>query len=156
MVKIIVVRGPLGVGKTTVSKILAQNLHGEYISVDQILADNNLSNGDGIPLESFLKVNQIILDITKKSEKKFIVDGNFYYREQIEDLKNKFKDDIIFFTLLSGIEKCIERDSKREKALGEDSARYVYMITTQIKEGQEIDNSNLTAEETVERIMEKI
>jgi cytidylate kinase len=156
MVKIIVIRGPLGVGKTTVSKILAHNFQAEYISVDAILDDNNLAPKDGIPLENFLKANEIISDRVKKSEKSFVVDGNFYYQEQINDLKNKFKDTILFFTLTSTLEKCIERDSKREKIYGEDSTRYVYMMTARIKEGVEIDTTDLSIEETVQKIAGKI
>ena len=70
MKKLIIIRGPLGVGKTTVSQLLSQNLHLEYLSLDQIIDDNKLvpANSDGIPLESYLKANQIILDLAKKSE----------------------------------------------------------------------------------------
>lgn len=158
MKKLIVIRGPLGVGKTTVSKILAQNLHAKYISLDQIMDDNKLiaPDADGIPLESYLKTNEIILNIANESKDSLIIDGCFYYQEQIDDLKSKFDNDVVFFTLISDVRKCIERDSKRPKVYGEDSTRYVHMITTKIKDGHEIDNSNLTVEETVEKIMEKI
>ena len=60
------------------------------------------------------------------------------------------------FTLTSHVEKCIERDSKRQKVYGEDSARFVHMVTTKIRAGHEIDNTDLSLEETVEKIMEKI
>lgn len=158
MKKLIVIRGPLGVGKTTVSKILAQNLHARYISLDQILDDNKLvpPNADGIPLESYLKANEIILNIAHGNENHLIVDGCFYYQEQIDDLKRKFDNDVEIFTLISDVEKCIERDSKRLKVYGEDSTRYVHMVTTKIRAGHEIDNSNLTAEETVKKIMKNI
>jgi len=158
MKKLIVVRGPLGVGKTTVSKILSQNLHLEYLSLDKIVDDNHLvpPNADGIPLESYLKANKIIHDIVSKSENSFIIDGCFYYQKQINDLKKKFSGRIKIFTLISDVEKCIERDAKREKVYGEDSTRFVHMITTKIKAGCEIDNSRLTVQETVEKIMEKI
>lgn len=158
MKKIIVIRGPLGVGKTTVSKILAQNLHAEYISLDKILDDNNLipPDADGIPLETFLKANEIILDLANNSKNTLIVDGCFYYQEQIDDVLKKFDNTIFIFTLICDVETCIERDSKRSDVYGEDSARFVYMITTRIKAGFEINNADLTAEETVEKIMEKI
>jgi len=156
MNKVIVIRGPLGVGKTTVAKILAEKLNAEYLSVDQILDDNNLAGVDGIPVENFLKVNGIIHEIAGKSEKSFIVEGNFYYQEQIDDLKRKFNNDVVIFTLITDVEKCIERDLKRDLAFGEDSARYIHEITTAIKVGHEIDNSDLTAEETAKKIMENI
>lgn len=154
--KIIIIRGPLGVGKTTISKILAQNLQAEYISVDKVLSDNHLANGEEITLESFLEVNEIILELVNKSEKTFIVDGNFYYQEQIDDLKNKFKNNVDVFAIMSSIDKCIERDSKRERVYGEDSVRYIHMMIARIKEGFEIDSSDLTIQETVDKIMQKI
>jgi shikimate kinase len=156
MKKIIVIRGPLGVGKTTVSKILAQKLDVEYLSLDKIIDDNNLNSTARIPLENFLKANNIIQNIATKSKKTFIIDGCFYYQEQIDDLTQKFHDDILFFSLTTNVEKCIERDAKREKVYGEDSARYVYMVTTKIKVGHEIDTSKITAEEAVEEIMKII
>src|SRR3989339_904027 len=139
MKKIIIIRGPLGVGKTTVAKILSRNLNADYLSLDQILKENNLESVDGIPLKNFLTANEIICNLVNNSEKSFIIDGCFYYQEQIDDLVNKFTNDIEIITLLSDVEKCIERDS----------TRYVHMITTKIKVGHEINNTDLTAEETV-------
>jgi len=156
MTKIIVIRGPLGVGKTTVSKLLAEKLRAEYLSVDEILEKNSLDDPNGISVENFLKANEIIFKLVNNSEKAFIVDGNFYYQEQINDLKQKFGDQIVFFTITSPVEKCLERDAGREKSLGETSTRFVYGITTKITEGFEIDNSNLTAEETMGKIMKKL
>jgi len=156
MKKLILIRGPLAVGKTTVSKLLAKNLHAEYLSLDKILEDNNLEGTNEIPLENFLKSNEIIFKLISNSKNSFILDGCFYYQEQIDDLKQKFKNNIIIFTLTSSVETCIERDSKRKKIYGEDSARYVHMVTTKIKTGHEIDNSGLTIQETIAKIMEKI
>jgi shikimate kinase len=158
MKKLIVIRGPLGAGKSTISKILAQELDLEYISLDQLLDDYKLvpENSEGIPLESYLKANQIILDLRNSSQKSFIVDGCFYYQEQIDDIQSKFPDNNEIFTLCSNVETCIERDSKRPKVYGEDSARFVHMITTKIKAGHEIDSTNLTAQETVEEIVKKL
>ena len=158
MIKLIIIRGPLGVGKTTVSKILAQNLRARYVSLDQIVDDNKLvaPNADGIPLESYLKANEIILNFANKSDKTYIIDGCFYYQEQIDDLVNKFNNDVVIFTLVSDVQTCIQRDSQRPKVYGEDSTRYVHMVTTKVKAGYEIDNTNLTTEETVKKILDKI
>ncbi len=158
MKKLIIIRGPLGIGKTTVSLLLSQNLHLEYLSLDKIVDDNKLvpPNSDGIPLESYLKANEIILQLASKSKNSFIIDGCFYYQEQIDDLTKKFDNNVAIFTLTSHVEKCIERDSTRSKVYGEDSARFVHMVTTKIQAGHEINNTDLTVEETVEKIMEKI
>jgi len=158
MKKLIIIRGPLGVGKTTVSKILAQDLHLKYLSLDQIIDENHLIpiNAEGVPLESYLKANEIILELANRSEDSFIIDGCFYYQEQIDDLVKKFDNNVEIFTITSEVEKCIERDSKRSKVYGEDSARFVHMVTTKIKAGHEIDNTDLSTAETVEKIIKII
>lgn len=156
MKKLIIIRGPLGVGKSTVSKLLAKNLNVEYVSLDKVMEDNDLVGDDGIPLENYLKSNEIIFKLASGSKNSFIIDGCFYYQEQIDDLKKKFENSVTIFTLTSSVETCIERDSKREEVSGVDSAKFVHMITTKIKAGHEIDNSDLTVQETIDKIMEKI
>ncbi|MDD2758021.1 MAG: shikimate kinase [Patescibacteria group bacterium] len=156
MKKLIIIRGPLGVGKSTVSKILSKKIQAEYISLDKVLEDNDLDSKGGIPLENFLKANEIIRDLGAKSTKTVVLDGCFYYQEQIDDLMAKFDGDAAIFTLMSGVETCIQRDLKREKVYGEDATRFVYAITARISSGYQIDNSNLSAEKTVEKIMEKL
>jgi len=154
--KIIVIRGPLGIGKTTIAKLLAKKINAEYISLDKILKNNNLERKNGIPVENFLKANDIFLKIVKDSKKTFIIDGCFYYQKQINDLKSKFPNNLVFFSLISDVQKCITRDSQREKPYGKKSAEYVHMITTKIKEGHEIDNTNLSISKTLNKIMEKL
>ncbi len=158
MKKLILIRGPLGVGKTTVSHILSQNLGLEYLSLDKIIDDNCLAptDSDGIPLETYLKANEIILDLAEKSKNTLIIDGCFYYQKKIDELVKKFDDNVEIFTLTSHVDKCIERDSKRPKVYGEESARFVHMMTTKIKAGHEINNTDLSVNETVEKIIEKI
>ena len=38
----VIIRGPLGCGKTTISKLVAQKLKGKYISVDEVLEKHDL------------------------------------------------------------------------------------------------------------------
>ena len=156
MNKIIIIRGPLGVGKTTIAKLLADKIGAQYLSLDKILKDNNLEGKDAIPVEKFLKANNIILKTIKNSKNSFIIDGCFYYQEQINDLKSKFPNDIMFFSLISGVEKCIERDAQRDIVYGKESTEYVHMITTKIKEGYEIDNTDLSIPETLNRIIKNL
>lgn len=156
MPKIIIIRGPLGSGKTTIAKSLADKINAEYISLDKILKNNNLEGKDGIPVENFIKANNIILKKIKDSKKSFIIDGCFYYQEQIDNLKNKFPDNLIFFSLISNVEKCIERNSQRDKVYSKDSVKYVHMITTEIKEGYEIDNTDLSINETLNKIIQEL
>lgn len=150
--KIILIRGPLGVGKSTIAEKLANDIHAEYVSLDKLLKDNDLEGTDGIPLENFLKSNKILFDIINTSKNSFIIDGCYYYQEQIDDLQRMFNNKIIIFSLVTTVENCIKRDSKRETVYGEDAARFVHRVTTKIKAGYEIDNSDLTVQETINNI----
>ena len=59
----VIVRGPLGVGKTTVARKLAERLQGPYVSIDKVLDDHGLDQTDEpcIPLRNFLEGNSIAL-----------------------------------------------------------------------------------------------
>ena len=54
----ILIRGPLGVGKTTVARALAEQVGGLYVSVDGILAEHGLDKVEGecITVENFIKL----------------------------------------------------------------------------------------------------
>jgi adenylate kinase family enzyme len=59
---IILIRGPLGVGKTTIAKQLCQRLDGCYISVDAILDEHGLDRvKNGIPARNFIKAKLLAL-----------------------------------------------------------------------------------------------
>lgn len=156
MKKIIIIRGPLGVGKSTVSKILSDKIQAIYISLDKVLEDNNLEGKGNIPLENFLKANKIIKDLAVKCNKTVIIDGCFYFQKQIDDLVEKFDGDVEIFTLMSSVETCIQRDMERKKVYGEDATRFVFRITSKIHAGHQIDNTGLSAVKTAEKILEKL
>ncbi|HYK93110.1 MAG TPA: AAA family ATPase, partial [Thermoplasmata archaeon] len=87
----LIVRGPLGVGKTTVSEALAKLLHARVVSIDQILERHNLEEWeDGyISVGSFLRANDFALEEAGphlRQDIPVIVDGNFYHRAAIDDL----------------------------------------------------------------------
>jgi broad-specificity NMP kinase len=152
MEKIILIRGPLGIGKSTVSKMVAEKMNALYVSVDKVLDDNNLAPGGGIPVENFLKANEIILKQAENS-KIAVVDGNFYYQDQIDDLEEQLKDNLIVVSLTCSVEKCINRNSGREKVYSEDAARFVYAVTEKIRAGHYINTENQTPEETVDEVV---
>ncbi len=65
----IIIRGPLSIGKSTISKKLGDILNADYISIDKILEENKLDNvvGKGIPLENFIKGNNIVIPEIKNN-----------------------------------------------------------------------------------------
>ena len=116
----ILIRGALGVGKTTIARKLADNLDGEYISIDKTLKENNLDIVKGeecIPADRFIKANEIVLPKAKEKLSKgkiVIFDGAFYNKEQIKHLIQNLSEQHYVFTLKAPIKVCIERDSKRK------------------------------------------
>lgn len=153
----IVVRGPLGAGKTTVASAIARRLDASYISIDSILDQYNLEEwGDTyVTLQSFLNVNIIASGNSLKlfSEgKKVVFDGNFYYKEQIDDLEEKLQPyHGLVITLKVSLEVCAARDSSRDVSYGAEAVEEVYRKATEFVYGQEIDG-NGTLEETIREI----
>ncbi len=40
----IIIRGPLGCGKSTIAKALSKKLNAKYFAIDKILEENNVKN----------------------------------------------------------------------------------------------------------------
>jgi adenylate kinase family enzyme len=143
----IIIRGPLGCGKSTISKELAKIINAKYFEVDRVLDDNNLTSDkeEGyVSQKSFIKANELITQeatniLTEKTP--IIFDGNFYWKSQIDDLINRLDFPHYVFTLKAPLKICIERDAKRDKAHGKDAAMVVYNKSTQFTYGTEIDVS---------------
>lgn len=157
---LIIIRGPLGIGKTTISKLLASKLKAKYISVDEILKQNKLDVFDEkigcIPERFFLKANQIIIQDVLRNNQSAVVDGNFYYQNQIEDLVSESPFKSFVFTLTAPLEICIKRDSERQKSLGIGATTAVYNLVSNYNSGEVVDISKLTIEESLQKIYSKI
>lgn len=153
----IIIRGPLGVGKSTISKKLAQKLKGGHISVDSVLEEHGLDKVEGrcIPAKNFIKTNEIAIPEIKEMLTKgvVIIDGNFYHKEQIEHLIEKLDTKHYVFTLEASVEACIERDRDRPKTYGEETAIAVHTLVSEVEYGQTIETAHKTEEEVVEEIL---
>lgn len=158
----IIIRGPLGCGKSTISERIAKILKAKYFAVDRYLDKNNLTNDweDGyISQRSFFKANEIITKEAKpllKKGKRIVFDGNFYWKSVIDDLISKLKYPHYVFTLKAPLRVCIERDSKRNKTHGKDAAKAVYKKSTSFTYGIGINTENKTPDQTVKEILEYI
>jgi len=141
----IIIRGSLGSGKTTISKHLAKQLNTKYIAIDEILDNHNLTEEKEqgyISQKSFVKANEIIAPKilqSLKNEIPVIIDGNFYWKSQIEDLINRLNCNHYIFTLKAPLNICIERDKKRKNSHGKDAAEAVYNKTAEFDYGILID-----------------
>ena len=141
----VIIRGPLGCGKTTVAKRLSKNINAKYFSVDQVLEEKNLDKDweqGYISQKSFKKANEIMVELTKKILERgnpVVFDGNFYWKSQIKDLINRLDFKNYIFTLNAPLKVCINRDKKRDKTYGEKAVREVYKKSTEFDYGIKID-----------------
>ncbi len=156
----IIIRGPLGIGKSTVSRNLANILNGAYVSVDDVLEENGLDQVDEnegkIPVKNFIKGNEIVLSKIKQyldDGKVVIIDGNFYHREQIEHFENNLPFKQYVFTLKAPLEVCIARDVGRKNSYGQDATTAVYNLVSAFDYGTAIDTENKTVQQTVKNII---
>ncbi len=157
----LIIRGPLGCGKTTIAKRLSESLGAECFAVDRVLEQHGLDRDweDGyISQKSFIKANKIIVDKAKDvldSGKPVIFDGNFYWKSQIEDLIARLDCSHYVFTLKAPLDVCIERDKNRQKTHGKDAAIAVFKKSTEFDYGIVIDIDK-PVEECIKEILEHI
>jgi dipeptidase E len=157
--KSIIIRGPLGVGKSTIAKAVADKIGGIYISMDEVLDQNGLDKaveGESIPLANFLKANEIIAFEARQAKdrgKSVVIDGNFYHKEQIDQLIHLLERDMLAFTLKASVETCIARDAARTKPYGEPATRAVHIFVSAFDYGTVIDTEAQTPEETTRSVM---
>jgi len=148
----IIIRGPLGIGKSTIAKKLATVLKAKYISIDDVLERYNLTriNEDYI-VDDFIKANQIVITQIQK-EKSIIFDGNFYFSEQIEHLIKNLAIPNFVFTLKAPLETCLKRDKEREKSYGQVAVEAIYNLVSKFDYGTIIETGNKTTDEVVDEI----
>ncbi len=154
----VIIRGPLGCGKSTISEKISKILNAKYFAIDRLLDEHDLTKEkeEGyISQKSFKKANEIIAPQAKKildSGKSVVFDGNFYWKSQIEDLIKRLDFPHYIFTLNAPLEVCIARDVERGKTHGEDAARAVYKKSTEFEYGIVI-NINKPIKECIDAII---
>jgi predicted kinase len=156
MVFYIVIRGPLGIGKSTVAKRLAKNIGAEYISIDRILDEHGLWEAGRV--SEFLKANHIAVERAQRFLDKripVIFDGNFYWKSQIEELIRQLDYRHFVFTLRAPLRVCIERDRGRADPHGSQAAREVYAKTAMVHYGTGLDATR-PVESVVREIISQI
>lgn len=157
----IIIRGPLGVGKTAVAKRLAKVLKGEYVSIDLILEKLGLDLPDGysIPLKNFKKASESYLAGARKKIAQgeiIIFDGNFYYKEQIRHLVRNLTFECLIFTLKAPLEVCLKRDSQRKISYGQEAVKAVYKLVSRFDYGYVIDTSDKTVNQVIKKVICKL
>ena len=157
---IVIIRGPLGVGKTTVAKQLCQQLDGCYISVDAVLEAHGLDQvKNGIPARNFIKANELALPTARQAladGKTVIFDGNFYYKTPIWHLRRSLPAPLTVFNLKATVEACIERDKARERVYGEGAASWVHYLVSRFDIGIPIETEGKTSAQVVQELLDRL
>lgn len=140
----VIIRGPLGCGKTTLAKALSKKLNARYFAIERVLDEHNLEEWENgyISVKSFIRANEIAAKEARKELNKgvlIVFDGNFYHKSQIDDLIERLDFPHYVFTLKAPLEVCIERDKNREKTHGKHAAEAVYKKSTSFGYGHAID-----------------
>lgn len=156
----IIIRGPLGIGKTSVAKHLAKMLGGKYISIDSLLAKAQLDRVNKklgcIPAENFIKATETIIPEIKillKKNETIVFDGNFYHKKQISHLKNSLDCRFYIFTLTAPLAVCIKRDSRRKNPYGRTAAKAVYDLVSMLDSGIKIDAEDKAPEDIMKEVL---
>ena len=156
----IIIRGPLGVGKSTIARRLAKLLSAKYISMDLVLEKHGLDKvshyEECIPVKNFIKANNIMLPEAKaklNAGKIVVFDGCFYHRKQIQHILGSLSSLHYVFTLKAPLKVCIARDSKRKKSLGKGAAAAVHHLVSRFNYGVVIDTNKKNASQTIKEIL---
>ncbi|MEK6760545.1 MAG: AAA family ATPase [Nanoarchaeota archaeon] len=156
----IILRGPAGVGKTSVGKELSKKLKGYYVPFSQILKKNNLhyKGGKSIPEKNFFKANEIIAPVIMnklKKGKNVILESNFYHKSPIKDLIKKINfSRVLVFTLKASLKNLILRDKFRDKKkkIGKERVISVYKLVKKFDYGIILNTNNKNKKEVMSEI----
>lgn len=151
---LIFISGSINAGKTTTSKALAQRLAWEYINVDDL---TDKVDGFDIYTHLDLAIDLTIAAINKLAKDSKNIVANFVIRkEDYPRLQNELQvDSMVFITLNPGLK--VAQNQRGDRVLTEWEIRRIKAHhddgIAQPEYGHIIDNSALTVDETVDKII---
>ncbi len=163
---VIVIAGPPGVGKTTISKMLSGFCNCAYLSEDEVAKEvfpERYVNIEDYP--DMLKIAEsALLQKAKEffdSGESVVIDLINLGNEFIEETKKAFQKHLMIKVLWSPVETIIERDKKRESWTSGESVikrfcKKYEELKPIIHEKHYIDNSCQTPTETLEEFIAAI
>jgi thymidylate kinase len=136
-----IVRGPLGAGKTTVTRALATAIGAEVVHIDEI---REPLGWDGGSEALFRRASRIVVERARRPllrGRPVVVDGNFYWTSALDDLVGRRPFSSAVFPLKVPFEVCIERDRRRPLSYGEKATREVFEKVARADRGIPIDGT---------------
>ena len=155
---VIILRGPAGVGKSTISRLLAEKIRARVIHFDEVMDELGLDYIPGekwIPLHKFLKADSSIIPQLRLTLKKsnLVLDGNFYHKKHLDDLIQHLNTPHFVFTLKAALNDCMHRDKTRTPMLGEKAVTNVFRLVSAFDFGIVINTKSKTPLEVVKEIL---
>jgi len=155
----LIVRGPAGVGKSTISKLVSEKINAKVYHYDRIMKGfgyNYIPGEKWVPLHKFISADKKMIpkfvNLLEK-ESNLILEGNFYHVEQINNLVSKINFLSVVVTLKGSLETCIKRNKDRGEKMAREVIEEVYSIMPEFKEGIHIDTDDKDVEKIVDEIM---
>ena len=155
---IIVIRGPSGVGKTSVAHRLPDYIHAECFSFDEVMKRHELDMimGGSIPAENFIKADEIVFSEIKTTAADVVVlDCCLYHKEHLDDLQQRAKElgtTISIFTLDASLAVCLKRNSMRKNPMTNDDVEKVHSLVHALITGIVIPTRDKTVRDIVGEI----
>ncbi len=163
--KVIVITGPCGVGKTTLTTMIAHQLGGLRISGDEIKHALFPEIADITDHPEKLKfIKDLLFNKSKinfENGHTVIIDYVILGREYIARFQQEFKEDLLFWVLLPSKAVIYARDERRacwssgRTVIDSLYEKYLELIPL-IGEANYIDNGGETPEESVKKVVELV
>jgi shikimate kinase len=154
----IIIRGPMGCGKTTVSHLLSSKIKACCIAVDDLLIKYHLDDIDPklgcIPAANYLRIyrSELVPLQTLREKSNILLVGCFYHRQELAYLEQNLGPALVTITLDAPLDVCIERDRNRSRSYGKKAVETVYALVKRFEAGITIDASG-TVEDTVSKVI---
>ncbi|MBR9705226.1 ATP-binding protein [Candidatus Pacearchaeota archaeon] len=151
----IILRGPAGVGKSTISGKLAQFYNGHHIDVDKIKKKLRLSHSK----EDKFEVNKTVIQKARyylNQRTVVIIDEVFYFKLQLLQIEQlPYKS--YLFSLNAPLETCLKRNLKRRQeglaTTTDETIKLVHSLVFKLKKGIEINTHDVSIKEALNEIL---
>jgi len=158
MKRIIIIRGPAGIGKSTVGKLLKKKLGDSLLFNIDNICSNMVGGHPKKTKVRYASYELCYLAAKKTPTKNLIFERLFYDQKDIDyivKLFSKLKYKVKIITLKASLPKLIKQDSKREGVLGSEDIKrlHSYFVKSDVKTtGKIIEVRNKSAKRIADEI----